>query len=115
MKLTKQQLKQIIKEELEKVLNEGDPDIAIYKGQGPDVPYSGPSRVDRETEEVITKYAAQSRDHGDIITRVLKVYLATGRLDDEAYQQLDDYGKDLFGSAIQELQDRGLVHAAVFE
>ena len=56
MKLTKSQLKQIIMEEISKVLTEADPDIAIHKGQGPDVSPSGPSPA----EEVIAKYAARS-------------------------------------------------------
>ena len=97
MKLTKSQLKQIIKEELENVLKEEDPDYAIHKGHGPDVPYSGPDPA----EKIIAKYAAQSKNHGEVITRVLKTYLATGKIDPEAHQ-LDDYGKQLIDIAFED-------------
>ena len=97
MNITKEQLKQIIKEELEKVLKEEDPEYAIHKGHGPDVPYSGPDPA----EKIIAKYAAQSKNHGAIITRVLKTYLATGKVDPEA-DQLDDYGKELVAGALRD-------------
>jgi len=94
MKITKSQLKQIIKEELKKALTETDSDIAIHKGQGPDVSPSGPSPA----EEVIAKYAAQSRDHGDIITRALNAFLEYKA----AEKELDDYGKQLISTALQD-------------
>ena len=94
MKLTKSQLKQIIKEELKKALTETDSDIAIHKGQGPDVSPSGPSPV----EKIIAHYADQSQDHGDVITRALNAFLEYKA----AEKELDDYGKQLISTALQD-------------
>jgi hypothetical protein len=68
MKLTKSQLKQIINEEISKVLTETGPDIEIYKGQGPDVSPSGPSPA----EEIIAKYEARSAKP-DVLRQALEL------------------------------------------
>ena len=91
MKITKQQLKQIIKEELEKVLKEEDPDYARDRRA--------------KVEKIIKDTAAQSKNHGAIITRVLNTYLKTGKIDPE-FHQLDDYGKQLVAGALEDPQLR---------